>query len=284
MDPLSSPLSGPSPAPAVALDVLIVGPGRLGRSVAMALRAAGHRVRLVGRDEPIPPAPVVWLTVPDREIAAAAARVPPGGVVLHASGASDLEPLRPHQPAGSLHPLMSFPGPEVAMPRMDEVPAAIAGDPEARAVATGIALALGWRPFEVPGDRRLYHAAAVMAGNFATALLAEAAAVLVAAGVPAVHAPGLLAPLALTSLRNAAAIGPARALTGPVARGDDGVIAAHRLALASLEPRLLCTYDALLDAARALVAPPPEPESSGPVGDDRPITEGSALDTPVLRE
>lgn len=260
MDSRTSP--DPGSRPDAALDLCIVGPGRLGRSVAAALRAGGHRVRLVGRGEPIPAGPLTWLTVPDREIAAAAAATPTGGVVLHASGATDLEPLRAHVHPGSLHPLMSFPGPELGLPRMDEVPAAIAGDPEARAAAAAIARALGWHSFEVPGDRRLYHAAAVLAGNFATALLAEAAAVLSAAGVPADQAPALLAPLALTSLRNAAAVGPARALTGPVARGDEEVIGAHREALAGLEPRLLRTYDALLEAARALAAPRSEPSCS----------------------
>jgi predicted short-subunit dehydrogenase-like oxidoreductase (DUF2520 family) len=133
-----------------------------------------------------------------------------------------------------------------------EVPAAVAGDPEAIVAATALAHALGWTPFEVPGDRRLYHAAAVMAGNFGTALLAEAAAVLGAAGVPRDRAPALLLPLALASLRNAAALGPARALTGPVARGDEDVIAAHRDALKAAAPDAVPVYEALLRAARAL--------------------------------
>ena len=68
---------------------------------------------------------------------------------------------RTHRPAGSLHPLQSFPGPEVAGPPGRGVPAAVAGDPEAVSAATQIALDLGMRPFEVPGDRRLYHLAAV---------------------------------------------------------------------------------------------------------------------------
>jgi len=243
----------PPPAP---LDLVVVGPGRLGRSVAALLAGTPHRVRLVGRGVAIPPAAITWLTVPDRAITEAAGGVPPGGVLLHASGATDLTPLRPRAPVGSLHPLMSFPGPEHGMPRAEDgIPAALAGDPEARAAGRALAHALGFTPFEVPGDRRLYHASAVMAGNFATALLAEAAAVLARAGVPADQAPALLAPLALASIRNAAAVGPAAALTGPVSRGDHAVLDGHRAALreAGAAATTRGAYDALLEAARGLI-------------------------------
>lgn len=245
MDPVPTPSSA-----SLAHGVVIVGPGRLGRTLARALETRGVQVRLVGRGEAIPASPLTLLTVPDRAIAEVAARVPAAGVLLHCSGACDLDVLRPHHPAGSLHPLMTFPG-DAATLALEGAPAAIAGDPEARRSAGALALLLGMRPFEVPGDRRLYHAAAVMAGNFATALLAEAAAVLARAGVPIEDAPALLAPLALASIRNGAALGPAAALTGPVARGDEEVIRAHRAALAS-DPERLATYDALLAAARRL--------------------------------
>ena len=235
-----------------AHDLVLVGPGRLGRSVRQLLLARGHPCLIVGRGEPIPKAALTWLLVPDRVIAEVARAVPPGGVILHASGASDLLPLRPHPRVGSLHPLMSFPGPELGLPQ-EEVPAAVAGDPEAIPLATELAELLGWHPFLVPGDRRAYHAAAVMAGNLATALLGEAARVLASAGVDPAIAPGLLAPLALTSIRNAAYMGPARALTGPIARGDEEVISAHRAVLSEIHPEILPIYEALTRAARALV-------------------------------
>lgn len=232
--------------------VAIVGPGRLGRTVAGALSRAGWSVTLTGRGEPIPAAPLTWLTVPDRAIADAAAATPPGGVVLHASGATDVAPLRPHQPAGSLHPLMTFPGPELAPPPAD-VPAAVAGDPAAQQAARRLAQALGWRAFTVPGDRTLYHAAAVLAGNYATTLLGLAAEALAAAGVPADEAPALLAPLALTSLKNAAEVGPAQALTGPAARGDQPVIERHLRALQQIDPELEAAYAAMLRATERLL-------------------------------
>lgn len=256
--PQPLPSSAESPLSPAPLDVVLVGPGRLGRSAAVLLERGGHRVRLVSRGAAVPRAPVTWLTVPDRAIAEAAAAVPAGGVLLHASGATDVAPLRPHRPAGSLHPLMTFPGPEVGMPPADPPPpAAVAGDADAVAVALRLAEALGWEPFEVPGDRRLYHAAAVVAGNQATALLGMAAELLVAAGVAPDAAPRLLAPLALSSVRNAAASSPAQALTGPVARGDEAVLAAHRAAIAAHDPALAAHYDALTTLTRRLLRPSP---------------------------
>lgn len=248
------PIPSPPATPAPLAEVVLVGPGRLGRTMARALEQRGVQVRLVGRDQPVPPSPLTWLTVPDRAVAEVAARVPAGGVVLHASGALDVTPLRPHRPAGSLHPLMTFPGPELAMPALEGLPAAVAGDDEALQAASALARTLGMTPFPVPGDRRLYHAAAVVAGNFSTVLLAVAAELLAAAGVPAGQAPALLLPLARASLENAARVGPARALTGPVARGDEEVLEAHRQALAQASPSSLPTYEALVERARHLVA------------------------------
>ena len=233
------------------MDIGIVGRGRLGSSLAALLRARGVPVPAWGRGE-APSTPIVLLAVPDRAISEAAAVVPQRTVVLHCSGTTPWEVLRPHRPAGSFHPLMTFPGPH-ALPDLDGVPAAVAGDPEALDAARWLADTLGMRAIDVPGDRRLYHASAVVAGNFATVLLGEAARILAAAGVDPAEAPALLAPLAIQSLKNAAAVGPASALTGPVARGDVSTLDAHRAALAAhgldaLRP----LYDILTEHAVAL--------------------------------
>lgn len=233
---------------------VIVGPGRLGRTVSATLRDAGWSITLIGRGVRIPAAPITWLTVPDRAIADAARSTPAGGVVLHASGATDVEPLRPHRPAGSLHPLMTFPGPEIATPPMADLPAAVAGDPVAQEAARKLATAMGWHPFSVPGDRALYHAAAVLAGNYATTLLGLASDALAAAGVPAADAPALLTPLALASLRNAAQVGPAHALTGPAARGDTLIVELHIAALQRAAPALVDAYVTLLNATERMLA------------------------------
>ena len=231
--------------------LVIVGPGRLGRSAAQLLHSKNHAFQLIGRGQPIPRADLTWLTVPDREVKAAAQVVPEGGILLHASGALEIDILRPHPQAGSLHPLMTFPGPEIGMPTGPTIPAAIAGDPAAIGPATALAEQLGFTPFELTGDRRLYHAAAVTAGNFATTLMLYAGDMLSGAGVPADQARNLLAPLAIASIKNAAQHG-AHALTGPVARGDEPVIASHLKALKSEDPLLAALYADLCEYTRQL--------------------------------
>ena len=231
----------------------ILGPGRLGCSLARLVEAAGHTVDL--RREGVPQGDFLLLTVPDSRIAQVAAALPLSDrPVLHCSGTTPVEVLRPHCPAGSFHPLMTFPGVEVAVPDLSGVPAAIAGDEEAVVVATQLAETLLMRPIQVPGDRRLYHGAAVIAGNFATILLAEASRLLAAAGVPEEDAPSLLAPLAIQSLRNAADRGPAQSLTGPIARGDESTLAGHREAMknAGFES-LVPLYDAFVERGQALL-------------------------------
>jgi predicted short-subunit dehydrogenase-like oxidoreductase (DUF2520 family) len=236
----------------------IVGAGRLGRSLARYAERAGLDVVLVHRGQRMPvwdPDDAVLLAVPDRALAEVAASIPTGPLVVHLSGASDLAPLGTHARRASLHPLMTFPGPDVALPEPGSVATAVAGaDPAARAAAWALADALGLRPFEAPTDRALYHAAAVVAGNHATVLLAEAGRMLAAAGVEPVTARRLLLPLAIASLENAVA-DPGAALTGPAARGDEATLDLHRDALrrAGLGDGLTA-YDALAARARALAA------------------------------
>lgn len=219
------------------VDIAIIGAGRLGRTLAAMWAARGHRVSVHGRGDQPPPSDVVLLAVPDRAIAEVAAAVAPGPVVLHASGATGLSALAPHARRGSLHPLMTFPGPGFPLPVTRGVAAAIAGDPESLAVARALALALDMVPFEVTGERSLYHAAAVIAGNYAATLLVEAARLLEAAGAPAGEGARMLLPLARASLDNVASRGP-RAMTGPAVRGDRGVLDAHTRAIGGMDAEL----------------------------------------------
>jgi len=113
---------------------------------------------------------------------------------------------------------------------MNDVPIAIGGDPAAKAGALRLAEALGAQPIHVPGDVRLYHCAAVMAGNFSTVLVQAAARCMAEAGVTEADALQWLRPLMQASIDNAVR-SPKTALTGPAVRGDLPTIDAHRAAL-----------------------------------------------------
>ena len=53
-----------------------------------------------------------------------------------------------------------------------------------------------------------------------------------------------------------ARLGPAGALTGPIARGDEETVARQRAAVEERTPALLALFDALADATRELAAEP----------------------------
>jgi predicted short-subunit dehydrogenase-like oxidoreductase (DUF2520 family) len=227
----------------------IVGRGRVGAAFADALRRARYDVSgPLGRGADGQGADAVLLCVPDAEIASAAARVAPGPLVGHCSGATDLSVLTPHE-AFSLHPLMTVTsdGADFA-----GAGAAIAGTtPRALAFAGDLAAAVGMDAVEVAEhDRAAYHAAASIASNFLVTL--EAAAERIAAGVGVDREQ--LVPLVRATVENWARLGPERALTGPVARGDEVTIERQRAAISEAAPDLLPLFDELVTATRALAA------------------------------
>lgn len=236
-----------SAPPAVA----IVGNGRMGKALAGSLRHAG--IRVTG---PLPrgAAPsgsdAVLLCVPDAEIASAAALVAPGVPVGHCSGATGLDVLAGHE-GFSLHPLMTVTGEPGRRP-FAGVGAAVAGStPAALELARTLAETLGMRPIEISAeDRTAYHAAAAIASNFLITLEAAAERLAATAGVQRED----LLPLVRATVENWATLGPERALTGPVARGDDLTVARQRQAVSERAPELLELFDALVRATRTLAA------------------------------
>jgi predicted short-subunit dehydrogenase-like oxidoreductase (DUF2520 family) len=191
----------------------------------------------------------VLLCVPDGEIAAASAAVPPldGRLVGHVSGATTLAPLAPHD-AFSLHPLMTVTA-DAPTDVFAGAGAAVAGStPAARAFAEQLAADLGMTAIEVPDeDRAAYHAAASIASNFLVTLEAAAEQLLG-------HDREVLAPLVRATVENWAALGPERALTGPIARGDEATVERQRAAITDRAPELLPMFDALADLTRDVAA------------------------------
>jgi predicted short-subunit dehydrogenase-like oxidoreductase (DUF2520 family) len=222
--------------------ITVIGRGRLGSAMAAALHAGDPQ----GRGSDGAGADVVLLCVPDGEIAAAAALIPEDRLVGHCSGATTLAPLAPHE-AFSLHPLMTVPesGAQFRGARC-----AVAGStPAALAVAHELAAQLGMTAVEIDdADRAAYHAAASMASNFLVTLEAAAERVLATAGADR----DVLVPLVRAAVENWAALGPERALTGPIARGDEETVERQRAAVAERTPELLALFDALADATRDL--------------------------------
>lgn len=230
----------------------LIGPGRAGRSLAGALADVGCDVRgLLARGDDLSGAAkgvdLVVIATPDAAVGEVAAQIAPSpdSVMMHVSGALGLDVLLPHTKRASLHPLVPLPDPQVGRLRLRSgVTFAVAGDP----LATKLAHLLGGWPVTVDDEHRAaYHAAACIASNHLVGLLGQARRVAASAGVPF----EAMLSLAHAALDDVSELGPAHALTGPAARGDEATIARHRAALAREE---LAGYDAGVDLALRLAA------------------------------
>lgn len=267
------------------LKVGIVGPGRAGTALARALARAGHQVtaasavsdrskqrvrdyfpgaRLTDPAGVLGAADLVLLTVPDDVLPGlveglAATDAPyPGRLLAHASGAHGIRVLDPATRAGALplalHPVMTFTGREDDVDRIKGVSFGVTAPDPLRPAAEALVIEMGGEPvFIAEEDRALYHAALAFAANHLVTLVTEAASLLRGAGADDPNR--MLGPLLSAALDNALRFGDA-GLTGPVARGDDGTVAAHVAAIAAHDPAALPAYRALarLTADRALAA------------------------------
>jgi predicted short-subunit dehydrogenase-like oxidoreductase (DUF2520 family) len=175
-------------------------------------------------------------------------RLRPNQVLLHTSGANAaatiLAAARPHVRAvGTLHPLVSFADPRIAIDLMKEVAFGIEGDEPAKGHAKRLVRAMGARAvFLEAQNLPLYHAGAVLASNYVVALADMAQRLLVTAGVPQEQALPALIPLLMSVVQNLQQVGLPGALTGPVERGDVSSVEQHLRVLEQRAPELLELY------------------------------------------
>lgn len=233
--------------------VAIIGGGKVGRTlgrlwqaaacfapadvVARSAHSAAAAVAFIGGGRalaaPALPAAadVYLLAVPDRAIAdvaaalAAAPNLNPAAIAFHCSGALSSAELAPLAARGlataSVHPALSFADPARAAAQFAGTLCGIEGDAAALAVLEPAFAAIGGRCFAVRAEHKLlYHAGSVFASNFSVVLLDVALRAYRDSGLDAATAQALLAPLVRNAVDNALNLGPARALTGPAARGD----------------------------------------------------------------
>lgn len=246
----------------MTLRVAVIGAGRMGQGIALALSRSGTAVELLGRTAKAVPSPlavrvegwsgaiggteVILVATPDAAIPAVAGRLATEGglsptqVVLHLSGLLGREALAALEPTGaalgSFHPLQTVASPETAADRLRGAFAAVEGD--ARAVAAGERLAglLGMTPVPIPAHTKaVYHAGATLVANYTVALVGMAVRLARRAGVPAELARRIYLPLAHGAVDNLDRLPPAEALTGAIRRGDLGTITAHLEALSGDE-------------------------------------------------
>lgn len=270
--------------------VALVGAGRLGTALGILLARSGYpiggvvcrsparareAVALIGAGTPhtdpaagAQGAGVIIISVPDRALAgvaraiAAGCRLARGVLLAHTSGAHSAAVLRVPGTEGarllSLHPIQTVADPRRGAERLRGAAFGIEGDEEALDLGEALVRDLGGVPLRIkPGRKALYHAAACVASNYLVALVDAALALYRLAGIEEEAALRALRPLMEGAIENAARLGPARALTGPIERGDVETVQAHLAALAAAgadRARLEGLYRTLGLSALALVA------------------------------
>lgn len=259
------------------------------RSAREARRRIGSGAPQAGLSGAVLVADVILISTPDRaigDIAAGLARLgespsvagqaakrprKPRGrtwqskVVLHTSGALASDVLRPlalrGAATGSLHPLQTFSG--RTLPLLAGSVCVIEGSASALPMARRICRDLGCIAVVLPPrNKAAYHAGAALAAGHVLAVFEAAVRMLIEAGFPRKRAVAALLPLTRQTLANYERLGPraapssapSSAWTGPLSRGDFGVIERHLEALRGFPKEYRGAYEALSKLAVRVLA------------------------------
>jgi predicted short-subunit dehydrogenase-like oxidoreductase (DUF2520 family) len=260
--------------------IAIVGPGRLGRALALGLTQAGYLISEIVSRNTVPSkrkarelarkvhayastdknahldADLVWFCVPDREIGAASRQL--ASVIdwkkkaaFHSSGAlasDELKALRQRgASAASIHPMMTFV--RRSIPSLEGVAFAIEGDAAAVRIARKIAKSLGGEAFTIREQHKAaYHAWGAFASPLLVAALVTGEQLACLAGLSAAEARRKMLPIVRQTVANYEALGPAGAFSGPIVRGDAEIVRKHLQVLRKL-PEAAEVYLSLARAA-----------------------------------
>ncbi|MEJ5187170.1 MAG: DUF2520 domain-containing protein [Candidatus Geothermincolales bacterium] len=269
---------------------VIIGAGRVGTAVAHLLESKGETVAAVASRsaESLEKASkyvkaglfthdvvkagrsgnVILITTPDDLIEDVCLALSSGGAikrgdrVVHMSGALGLDILSSAEEVGAktacLHPLQTFADVKGAIKRLPgSVFAVTTRDEDMSRWAEELVRKLGGEPVPLAEEHKvLYHVGAVVACNLLVALEHAAELAYQEIGMEGSKALKALMPLVEGTVDNLRRLGTGGALTGPVARGDIGVLRRHLEFLEREERKnLLRVYVALslyaLDLAEA---------------------------------
>lgn len=262
----------------------IIGAGKVGRALGRLFAASGAFVvqdvltrsqvsaqaavdfigagQVVGSVAAMRPAHTWMLALTDDQIDAAARQLAAlaqigGAVVFHCSGARSCAELGAARAAGALtasvHPVRSFADPAQVVAQFTGTFCGIEGDERALDLLAPALARIGARTVPIDAAAKtVYHAASVFASNYLVTVMDAALRAYQAAGIPEELARMLAAPLATETLENVLRLGPAAALTGPIARGDMVTVARQQDALDAWDSPSGDLYRALAEATSTL--------------------------------
>ena len=258
-------------------NIVIVGPGRVGRVIGHRAFEAGYRIAAVagGRHpertqqfadevhtEILPHAQaatqgdLILLTTRDDAIGVVCQQLAASGgldhkpLVAHCSGALNVDALQAAAeigcPVATLHPLQTFPGTAAGRERLAGTYWFLEADGESLAILSALVEAMEGHPVSLaPKDRAIYHAAAVFSANYIITIIDLAIELMAVTGLDREHAREALAPILRASLENTIANGTAASLTGPISRCDLQTIQSHLDALSAQAPQAETLYRAI---------------------------------------
>jgi predicted short-subunit dehydrogenase-like oxidoreductase (DUF2520 family) len=224
-----------------------------GTRSAVAFIGAGRAVEWI---EDMRAADAWMLTVPDDkivnvcEVLVESGRLRAGDIVFHCSGALPSADLAPAAALGALtasvHPLKSFADAETAAHSFAGTYCAAEGNADALKLVRPAFEQAGAVVLEIDAAQKpVYHAASVLVCNCLAALMEAGLRCYEKSGLDRKTAVAMTEPLVRETIANVFRMGPAAALTGPVARGDVSVIERQVAALSQWDPQITAIYRAL---------------------------------------
>jgi predicted short-subunit dehydrogenase-like oxidoreductase (DUF2520 family) len=239
----------------------------LNRSIDSAERAvqfigAGHVVTSFNE---LLSADIVLIATPDDQIAAcseaiaASGRLTENSIVFHCSGALPSSILNKVNDAGaavaSIHPIRSFAQPVNVVQNFAGTYCGVEGEQRALQQLEPLFRHIGANLIAIdPEQKVLYHAAAVFASNYLVTLLDTAAQTYEKAGIPSKVGLKMMASLVRETVENVLEVGPEKALTGPIARGDVETVNRQYRAFKQSDARFASLYKRLGTLTAALAA------------------------------
>jgi predicted short-subunit dehydrogenase-like oxidoreductase (DUF2520 family) len=167
--------------------------------------------------------------VPSCVTLAASGKVTPDDIVFHVSGATPSSDLKPVKDKGALvasvHPIKTFTDAEQAVQTFPGTFCSAEGDAGALKVLRPAFESIGAKVFDiVPEMKPIYHAGGVFACNYLVALIEAALRAHERAGIPRAVSLSALEPMVRETVDAIFEQGPAKALTGPISRGDTATV------------------------------------------------------------
>jgi len=244
--------------------MVILGAGRLGCSLGLALKASGYSLSAITcahkasaqqssrildlpsfysqPEEAVPQGNFIFICVPDSQIRPLVRKLSRVEIdwscrfVYQTSGLLSSSVLQPLKKLGarvaSFHPIQSFSRKKTPPAHWKDIFITLEGDKEAITAAREIIQRIGARPIKLDSrNKALYHAACSLASNSLVSLISLASDLLEKAGLEKSLALEALKPLVNGTWKNLKKSSPAEALTGPIVRGDLMTVREHLKAL-----------------------------------------------------